>query len=305
MAQWSESGIWMRKTRVQIPDSDYWMNLSSVIPGATSPRFVNSQLVCLLPAAIPNWERGILTWHWKAPLGEFSFLFLVSFTYLRGFSASVTKKLKEINKGNKVKRLKIYITSSFCLERKCYENTSYIVWSWSVESRIWNLHSTCLVSCVGDLILLIHSLRSVSNANFSYVPNSMQIKWYEPKQKIGVVRNEFGTVHMWDSEFKTDLRSFTPHLWDVERVDVVTRNLGIMIKQWSRHLRYLQMPDSYFVMHCCFWFVSCQRRRCSVKTFDIGWSEFGEMSPLVIRNQSLKLALLLLMALMIDFRLSI
>ena len=58
MVQWSELGIWIRKTRVQIPDSDYWMDLSSVILGANSPRFVNSQLVCLLPVGILNWERG-------------------------------------------------------------------------------------------------------------------------------------------------------------------------------------------------------------------------------------------------------
>ena len=65
-------GDWMRKTRVQIPDSAYWMNLSSVIQGASSPRFVNSQLVFLLPVGILNWERGFLIWHWKAPLGEMS-----------------------------------------------------------------------------------------------------------------------------------------------------------------------------------------------------------------------------------------
>ena len=38
VAQWSELGIWMQE--IQIPDSDYWMNLSSVTPGAGSPRFV-------------------------------------------------------------------------------------------------------------------------------------------------------------------------------------------------------------------------------------------------------------------------
>ena len=52
-------GIWMLKTRVQISDSDYWMNLSSMIPGANSPRFVNSQLVCLLPVLILNWGMGM------------------------------------------------------------------------------------------------------------------------------------------------------------------------------------------------------------------------------------------------------
>ena len=29
-----------------------------VIPGVNPPRFVNSQLVCLLPVGILNWERG-------------------------------------------------------------------------------------------------------------------------------------------------------------------------------------------------------------------------------------------------------
>ena len=29
-----------------------------ICPGANSPRFVNSQLVCLLPVGILNWERG-------------------------------------------------------------------------------------------------------------------------------------------------------------------------------------------------------------------------------------------------------
>ena len=57
VTQWSELGIWMWKTQVQIP-SDYWMNLSSVIPGANSPHFVNSELVCFLPVGILNWERG-------------------------------------------------------------------------------------------------------------------------------------------------------------------------------------------------------------------------------------------------------
>ena len=33
---------------IEIPDSDFWINLSSVIPGANSPLLVNSQLVCLL-----------------------------------------------------------------------------------------------------------------------------------------------------------------------------------------------------------------------------------------------------------------
>ena len=78
VTQWKEAawlsgqnwGFECGKTRVQIPDSDYWMNLSSVILGANSPRFVNSQLVCLLPVGILNW--GFLTWHWKAPLGELS-----------------------------------------------------------------------------------------------------------------------------------------------------------------------------------------------------------------------------------------
>ena len=42
--------------------------LSLVIPGANSPRFVNSQLVCLLPVGIHNWERGILIYDTEKPL---------------------------------------------------------------------------------------------------------------------------------------------------------------------------------------------------------------------------------------------
>ena len=79
VAQWSELGIWMRKTRVLIPDLDSGMNLSSVISGANSPCFVNSQLVCLLPVGILKWERGgILTWHKKVPLGGYFYLYLFS-----------------------------------------------------------------------------------------------------------------------------------------------------------------------------------------------------------------------------------
>ena len=44
------------------------LNLSSVIPGANSPRFVNSQLVCLLPVGILNWERGFLIYDTEKPL---------------------------------------------------------------------------------------------------------------------------------------------------------------------------------------------------------------------------------------------
>ena len=58
VAKWSELGIWIRKTPDQIPDSDYWIDLCSVILGANAPRFLNSQLVCLLPVGILNWERG-------------------------------------------------------------------------------------------------------------------------------------------------------------------------------------------------------------------------------------------------------
>ena len=82
-AAWLCSQSWgfeYGKTRVQIPDSDGWMNLSYVIPGANSPRFVNSQLVCLLPVAILNW---VYTWHWKAPLGELSLFFCFCFFFLR------------------------------------------------------------------------------------------------------------------------------------------------------------------------------------------------------------------------------
>ena len=48
------------------------MNLSSVILGANSPRFVNSQLVCLLPVGILNRKReggggGILKEYEKPP----------------------------------------------------------------------------------------------------------------------------------------------------------------------------------------------------------------------------------------------
>ena len=86
VAQWSELGIWIQKTRVQIPDSDYWMDLSSVILGANSPRFVNSQLFVnsLLPVGILNWEKegkGILIWYWKAPLGELSLSIYYLFIY--------------------------------------------------------------------------------------------------------------------------------------------------------------------------------------------------------------------------------
>ena len=62
MAQWSELGIWMWKTRVQIPESNYWMDLSSVILGANSPHFVNSQLVCFLPVGI---LKGIMAGSWR------------------------------------------------------------------------------------------------------------------------------------------------------------------------------------------------------------------------------------------------
>ena len=54
VAQRSELKIWLRKTRVQIPNSDYWWNLSSVILGTNLPRFVNSQLVFFLPVGILN-----------------------------------------------------------------------------------------------------------------------------------------------------------------------------------------------------------------------------------------------------------
>ena len=44
------------------------MNLSSVIPGAKSLRFVNSQLLCLLPVAILNWEmKGDFNMTLKSP----------------------------------------------------------------------------------------------------------------------------------------------------------------------------------------------------------------------------------------------
>ena len=85
VAQWSELGFECGKTRVQIPDSDYWMNLSSAIPGANSPRFVNSQLVCLQPVGILNW--GFKHDDWKTPLGELSlgihiyFFHLIYFIY--------------------------------------------------------------------------------------------------------------------------------------------------------------------------------------------------------------------------------
>ena len=92
MAQWSELGIWIQKTRVQIPDSDYWMDLSSVILGANSPRFVNNQLVCLLPVGILNWERGegdfnlILKSHF---IGELSLnIFFIFYLFYILFSAA-------------------------------------------------------------------------------------------------------------------------------------------------------------------------------------------------------------------------
>ena len=36
------------------PTPCHWIDLSSVVPNSTPPRFVNSQLVCLLPVGILN-----------------------------------------------------------------------------------------------------------------------------------------------------------------------------------------------------------------------------------------------------------
>ena len=59
-------------------------------PGWNSPRFVNSQLVCLLPVGILNWEGGeFLTWHWKAPLGEVS---LRNYYYYYYYYKKITKE---------------------------------------------------------------------------------------------------------------------------------------------------------------------------------------------------------------------
>ena len=43
------------------------MDLCSEILGVNSRRFVNSQLVCLLPAGILNWERGDFNMTLKSP----------------------------------------------------------------------------------------------------------------------------------------------------------------------------------------------------------------------------------------------
>ena len=62
---------------VEDPGSNSWHGLLNEFalgdPRDKSLRFVNSQLVCLLPVGVLNRERGeFLTWHWKAPLGELS-----------------------------------------------------------------------------------------------------------------------------------------------------------------------------------------------------------------------------------------
>ena len=55
------------------------MNLSSVIPGADSPRFVNSQLVCLLPVGILNRDRGgDFNVTLKSPVGSCHYVFIVT-----------------------------------------------------------------------------------------------------------------------------------------------------------------------------------------------------------------------------------
>ena len=73
VAQWSELGIWIWKTWVRIPNPYYWMNLSLVILGANWPHFVSSQLVCLLPVGIRNWEReDYFNMTPKIPFGELS-----------------------------------------------------------------------------------------------------------------------------------------------------------------------------------------------------------------------------------------
>ena len=68
MAQWSELGILNAGNPGSNPRLRLLNELSSVIPGANSPRFVNSQLVCLLLLGIPNWERGFLIYDTEKPL---------------------------------------------------------------------------------------------------------------------------------------------------------------------------------------------------------------------------------------------
>ena len=61
-ATWLSGQSWgfeWGKIQVQIPNSDYWMNLSSAIPGANSPHFVNSQLAYLLSIGILNWDLNM------------------------------------------------------------------------------------------------------------------------------------------------------------------------------------------------------------------------------------------------------
>ena len=74
------------------------MDLSSVILGANSPRFVNSQLVYLLPVGILNWEKeekGILIL--KSPFrGVISRYLFILFIYL--FKQDVLKIVVKIFK---------------------------------------------------------------------------------------------------------------------------------------------------------------------------------------------------------------
>ena len=58
------------------------MNLSSVIPGANSPGFVNSQLVCLLPVGILNWGEGDFNMILKSPFRGVVIMFIYLFNYL-------------------------------------------------------------------------------------------------------------------------------------------------------------------------------------------------------------------------------
>ena len=60
------------------------MNLSSVIPGANSPRFVNSQLVCLLPVVMLYWERVFFKYDTEKPLqGRCHYVFMFMLCYVK------------------------------------------------------------------------------------------------------------------------------------------------------------------------------------------------------------------------------
>ena len=71
------------------------MNLSSVIPGANSPRSVNSQLVCLLPVGILNWERGFLIYGTEKPLyGRCHYVLFIFFLFIYLFKINTGLSIK-------------------------------------------------------------------------------------------------------------------------------------------------------------------------------------------------------------------